>query len=102
MFVSSCREPTRGLVARDHTPDSVCKEPAMTIDLLPTIAGLIGETKLHRLTRSGLGKSVLTLVYRRRGRNLPRGLLLLLRKPVASGQQEKMEASFPPWLPNDG
>ena len=71
----------------------------MTIDLLPTIAGLIEPSyRAHRIDGKNAGGPCLPTTRR----NLPRGLLLLLRKPVASGQQEKMEASFPPWLPNDG
>ena len=30
------------LVARDNTRKPACKEPAMTIDILPTIAHLVG------------------------------------------------------------
>ena len=42
MFDGGCREPTLAWWPGTIPPDSVCREPAMTIDLLPTIAHLIG------------------------------------------------------------
>jgi len=50
MFDGGCREPTLAWWPGTIPPDSVCKEPAMTIDLLPTIAGLIGaKLPAHRI-----------------------------------------------------
>ena len=42
MFEGGCREPTLAWWPGTIPPDSVCREPAMTIDLLPTVAHLIG------------------------------------------------------------
>ena len=41
MFDGGCREPTLAWWPGTIPPGSECKEPAMTIDLLPTIAKLI-------------------------------------------------------------
>ena len=50
MFDGGCREPTLAWWPGTIPPDSVCKEPAMTIDLLPTIASLIGaKLPAHRI-----------------------------------------------------
>ena len=50
MFDGGCRESTLAWMPGTIPPDSVCSEPAMTIDILPTISHLIG-TKLpkHRI-----------------------------------------------------
>ena len=50
MFDGGCKEPTLAWWPGTIPANSVCKEPAMTIDLLPTIAGLI-DAKLpdHRI-----------------------------------------------------
>ena len=42
MFEGGCREPTLAWWPGTIPPGSVCREPAMTIDLLPTVAHLIG------------------------------------------------------------
>ena len=42
MFDGGCRESTLTWMPGTIPPDSVCNEPAMTIDILPTIAHLIG------------------------------------------------------------
>ena len=50
MFDGGCKEPTLAWWPGTIPANSVCKEPAMTIDLLPTIAGLIGaELPNHRI-----------------------------------------------------
>ena len=58
MFEGGCREPTLAWWPGTIPAHSVCREPAMTIDLLPTIANLIGA-KLpdHRID----GKNVWSL-----------------------------------------
>ena len=59
MFEGGCREPTLAWWPGKIPANSVCKEPAMTIDLLPTIAEMIGA-KLpgHRID----GKNILPLM----------------------------------------
>ena len=47
MFDGGCRESTLAWMPGTIPPGSVCKEPAMTIDILPTIAHLI-KAKLPR------------------------------------------------------
>ena len=42
MFDGGCRESTLAWMPGAIPPDSVCSEPAMTIDILPTISHLIG------------------------------------------------------------
>jgi len=50
MFDGGCKEPTLAWWPGTIPANSVCREPAMTIDLLPTIAGLIGaELPKHRI-----------------------------------------------------
>ncbi|MBU63270.1 MAG: arylsulfatase [Opitutae bacterium] len=50
MFDGGCREPTLAWMPGTIPPDSVCNEPAMTIDILPTIAHLIGaKLPKHRI-----------------------------------------------------
>ena len=50
MFDGGCREPTLAWMPGTIPAGSTCSEPAMTIDLLPTIAGLIGaELPQHRI-----------------------------------------------------
>lgn len=59
MFEGGCREPTLAWWPGKIPANSVCKEPLMTIDLLPTIAEMIGA-KLpgHRID----GKNILPLM----------------------------------------
>ena len=59
MFEGGCREPTLAWWPGKIPANSVCKEPVMTIDLLPTIAEMIGA-KLpgHRID----GKNILPLM----------------------------------------
>ena len=59
MFDGGCRESTLMWWPGEIPADSICREPAMTIDLLPTIAHLIGA-KLpgHRID----GKNIWTLM----------------------------------------
>ena len=50
MFDGGCRESTLTWMPGTIPPDSVCNEPAMTIDILPTIAHLIGaKLPKHRI-----------------------------------------------------
>jgi arylsulfatase A-like enzyme len=59
MFDGGCRAPTLAWWPRKIPANSVCKEPAMTIDLLPTVAKMIGA-KLpgHKID----GKNILPLM----------------------------------------
>ncbi|MDC3336053.1 sulfatase, partial [Opitutales bacterium] len=61
MFDGGCREPTLAWWPGKIPANSVCKEPAMTIDLLPTITKMIGA-KLpgHKID----GKNILPLMIR--------------------------------------
>jgi arylsulfatase A len=59
MWDGGCREPTLMWWPGTIPPGSVCKEPAMTIDILPTIAGLIdAELPAHKID----GKDILPLL----------------------------------------
>ena len=59
MFDGGCRESTLMWWPGEIPADSVCKEPAMTIDLLPTISHLIGaELPQHRID----GKNIWPLI----------------------------------------
>ena len=50
MFDGGCRESTLAWMPGTIEADSVCKEPAMTIDILPTVAHLIGaKLPEHRI-----------------------------------------------------
>lgn len=50
MFDGGCRESTLAWMPGTIPPDSVCSEPAMTIDILPTISHLIGaKLPKHRI-----------------------------------------------------
>ena len=50
MFDGGCRESTLAWMPGTIPPDSVCREPAMTIDILPTISHLIGaKLPKHRI-----------------------------------------------------
>ena len=59
MFDGGCRESTLMWWPGTVPADSVCKTPAMTIDILPTVAELIGaKLPKHKID----GKSITTLV----------------------------------------
>jgi arylsulfatase A len=59
MFDGGCRESTLMWWPDEIPADSVCKDPAMTIDLLPTIAHLIGaRLPKHKID----GKNIWTLM----------------------------------------
>ncbi len=59
MFDGGCRESTLMWWPGEIPADSVCKEPAMTIDLLPTISHLIGaKLPKHRID----GKNIWPLI----------------------------------------
>lgn len=68
MFDGGCREPTIMWWPGQIPPSSVCNEPAMTIDILPTVAGLIGaELPDHKID----GKDIWPLIKGEPGATSP-------------------------------
>ena len=97
MFDGGCREPTPWW-PRTIPANSACKEPAMTIDILPTIAHLIGA----KLPEHIVDGKIFGLFLLRMKQVSPWGLFLLLWKSTSGSSPRKMETSFSSWLPNYG
>jgi len=68
MFDGGCREPTLFWWPGRIPAGSVCREPAMTIDILPTVAGLIGaKLPEHRID----GRDIRPLLFSEPGARSP-------------------------------
>ena len=97
-FDGGQREPTILRWPGKIPAGQVCREPATTMDMLPTIAGLAGA-KLpdHKID----GKDIWPLVSGQAGRQEPaRSVLLLSGLGPRSGPQRQMEAALPARLPH--
>ena len=100
MFDGGCRESTIMWWPGTVPPGTVCSEPAMTIDILPTVAELCGgKLPEHKID----GKSILPLVKgRARRQKSARSVLHVLRQGTASGPNGQVEAAFSARLSNAG
>ena len=100
MFDGGCRVPTLMWWPGTIPAGTVCRTPAMTIDILPTIAHLVGaklpeppDRRQEHLAADG---------RRAGGREPARGLLFLLGQAAAGGPHGPVEAALPARLPHAG
>ena len=92
MFDGGCKEPTLAWWPGTIPANSVCREPVMTIDLLPTIAELIGA-KLpdHRID----GKSVWPLFTNDEAKSPHEAYYLYYGKQLQAVREGKWKLHFP-------
>jgi arylsulfatase A-like enzyme len=92
MFDGGCREPTLAWWPGKIPANSVCKEPAMTIDLLPTIAKMIGA-KLpgHRID----GKNIMPLMLRDDAKSPQKAYYFYYGNQLQAIRQGKWKLHFP-------
>ena len=92
MFEGGCREPTLAWWPGKIPANSVCKEPAMTIDLLPTIAKLIGA-KLpgHRID----GKNILPLMLKDNAKSPQKAYYFYYGNQLQAVRQGKWKLHYP-------
>ena len=92
MFDGGCKEPTLAWWPGTIPANSVCREPAMTIDLLPTIAGLIGaELPKHRID----GKDILPLFTDDEAKSPQEAYYLYYGNQLQAVRQGKWKLHFP-------
>jgi arylsulfatase A-like enzyme len=92
MFEGGCREPTLAWWPGKIPANSVCKEPLMTIDLLPTIAEMIGA-KLpgHRID----GKNILPLMLSDNAKSPHKAYYFYNGNQLQAVRQGKWKLHFP-------
>ena len=92
MFDGGCKEPTLAWWPGTIPANSVCKEPVMTIDLLPTIAGLI-DAKLpgHRID----GKDVWPLFTENEAKSPQEAYYFYYGNQLQAVRQGKWKLHFP-------
>ena len=92
MFEGGCREPTLAWWPGKIPANSICKEPAMTIDLLPTIAKLIGA-KLpgHRID----GKNILPLMLKDNAKSPQKAYYFYYGNQLQAVRQGKWKLHYP-------
>ena len=92
MFDGGCKEPTLAWWPGTIPANSVCREPAMTIDLLPTIAGLIGaELPKHRID----GKDIRPLFTDDEAKSPQEAYYLYYGNQLQAVRQGKWKLHFP-------
>ena len=92
MFDGGCREPTLAWWPGKIPSNSVCSEPAMTIDLLPTIAELIGaELPEHKID----GKSILSLMLDDQAKSPQEAYYFFNGNQLQAVRQGKWKLHFP-------
>ena len=101
MFEGGCREPTLMWWPSKISPNSVCSEPAMTIDL-PTITKLI-EAKLpgHKID----GKNILPLLLKDDAKSPQKAYYFYYGnqlQAVRKGKNYTFHMDIEPWLVNQG
>ena len=91
-FDGGCREPTLAWWPGKIPSNSVCSEPAMTIDLLPTIAELIGaELPEHKID----GKSILSLMLDDQAKSPQEAYYFFNGNQLQAVRQGKWKLHFP-------
>ena len=92
MFEGGCREPTLMWWPSKISPNSVCSEPAMTIDLLPTITKLI-EAKLpgHKID----GKNILPLLLKDDAKSPQKAYYFYYGNQLQAVRKGKWKLHFP-------
>ena len=92
MFEGGCREPTLAWWPGMVPANSKCKEPAMTIDLLPTIATLI-DAKLpeHKID----GKNIWPLFTNDKAKSPQEAYYFFYGNQLQAVRQEKWKLHFP-------
>ena len=92
MFEGGCREPTLAWWPGMVPANSKCKEPAMTIDLLPTIASLI-DAKLpeHKID----GKNIWPLFTNDKAKSPQEAYYFFYGNQLQAVRQEKWKLHFP-------
>ena len=92
MFDGGCREPTMAWWPSKIPANSVCSEPAMTIDLLPTITKLIGA-KLpgHKID----GKNILPLLLKGDAKSPQKAYYFYYGNQLQAVRQGKWKLHFP-------
>lgn len=92
MFDGGCKEPTLAWWPGTIPANSVCREPAMTIDLLPTIAGLIeAELPKHRID----GKDIRPLFTDDEAKSPQEAYYLYYGNQLQAVRQGKWKLHFP-------
>ena len=92
MFEGGCREPTLAWWPGKIPANSVCSEPAMTIDLLPTVAKMIGA-KLpgHKID----GKNILPLMVKEGAKSPQKAYYFYYGNQLQAVRQAKWKLHFP-------
>ena len=92
MFEGGCREPTLAWWPGKIPANSVCSEPAMTIDLLPTVAKMIGA-KLpgHKID----GKNILPLMVKEGAKSPQKAYYFYYGNQLQAVRQGKWKLHFP-------
>jgi arylsulfatase A-like enzyme len=92
MFDGGCREPTLAWWPGKIPANSICKEPAMTIDLLPTITKMIGA-KLpgHKID----GKNILPLMLSDNAKSPQKAYFFYYGNQLQAVRQGKWKLHFP-------
>ena len=92
MFDGGCREPTLAWWPGKIPANSICKEPAMTIDLLPTITKMIGA-KLpgHKID----GKNILPLMLSDNAKSPQKAYFFYYGNQRQAVRQGKWKLHFP-------
>ena len=92
MFDGGCREPTLAWWPGKIPANSVCSEPAMTIDLLPTVAKMIGA-KLpgHKID----GKNILPLMLKNEAKSPQKAYYFYYGNQLQAVRQGKWKLHFP-------
>jgi arylsulfatase A-like enzyme len=92
MFDGGCREPTLAWWPGTIPANSVCKEPAMTIDLLPTVASLIGaKLPSHKID----GKDIWPLFTDDKAESPQEAYYLFYGNQLQAVRQGKWKLHFP-------
>ena len=92
MFDGGCREPTLAWWPGTIPADSVCKEAAMTIDLLPTIAGLINARLPEQLID---GKDIWPMFRNDRAKSPHEAYYFYYGNQLQAVRQGKWKLHFP-------
>ena len=92
MFDGGCREPTLAWWPGTIPADSVCKEAAMTIDLLPTIAGLLNARLPEQLID---GKDIWPMFRNDRAKSPHEAYYFYYGNQLQAVRQGKWKLHFP-------
>ena len=92
MFDGGCRGPTLAWWPGKIPANSVCKEPAMTIDLLPTITKMIyAKLPGHKID----GKNILPLMLREDAKSPQKAYFFYYGNQLQAVRQGKWKLHFP-------